>query len=369
MKVLALMPALYNTSPGQRFRLEQWAKYLEKDGFDFTFLPFEDDALHQSIYQAGQYAKKAQLMIQAFIRRLEILTKTQNFDLVFIYREAAAIGPAIIERLIAKQRLPIVYDFDDPIWMSYHSPTNGFFSYLKCPSKTATICRLATRVMVGNSLLAEYANQYSDHVNIVPSTLDIKDYPPKDYFLVDRQEDKPVTLVWTGSHSTLPFLAEIKTLLQELAGKYSFRLSVISHTDTYQMEGVTTISKRWNAATEAIDLHDADIGLAPFPNTGWTPWRCHGKILQYMAVGIPTIASPIGIIPDYIQDGVNGFLANSDQEWIEKISLLMESPSLRKKMGQAARETIKQRYSAEVWVPTIKEIFASVVSQSFSIHR
>ncbi|MCT7972013.1 glycosyltransferase family 4 protein [Laspinema olomoucense] len=358
MKVLALMPALYDTSPGQRFRLEQWATYLEKDGFHFTFLPFEDETLHQVIYQPGQYIKKAQLMMQAFIRRLEFLTTTQKFDLVFIYREAAAIGPAVIERLVAQQGLPIIYDFDDPIWMSYRSPTNGFLSRLKWPSKTATICRLAKTVMVGNSLLAQYAKQYTDRVSVVPSTIDMKDYPPKG----DHQEQATVTLGWTGSHSTLPFLEDIKTPLQQVTSIYSFRLSVISHTDTYQMEGVPTFSKLWKADTEALDLHDADIGLAPFPNTGWTPWRCHGKILQYMAIGIPTIASPIGIIPDYIQDGVNGFLASTDQEWVEKLSRLIENPNLRREMGLAGRKTVENRYSAAVWVPKLKEILRSAAS-------
>lgn len=365
MKVLALMPALYDTSPGQRFRLEQWARYLEKDGFYFTFLPFEDEALHQVIYQPGQYARKAQLMIKAFVRRLEVLTTTQKFDLVFIYREAAAIGPAFIESLVAQQRLPIIYDFDDPIWMSYRSPTNGVLSRLKWPSKTATICRLATTVMVGNSLLAEYAKRYNDRVCVVPSTIDMKDYPPKTH----RKNDTNVTLAWTGSHSTLPFLEGIKTPLQDLARQHSFQLSVISHADSYHMEGVPTIAKRWNADTEALDLHDADIGLAPFPNTGWTPWRCHGKILQYMAVGIPAIASPIGIIPHYIQDGVNGFLAETHQEWVEKLSVLINNPNLRQKMGQSARQTIHQHYSAEVWVPKLKEIFESVASQSISSMR
>lgn len=358
MKILALMPAIYNTSPGQRFRLEQWARHLEKDGFSFTFLPFEDEKLHEIIYQPGQYAKKAQLMMQRLIRRLEVLTTTQNFDVVFIYREAAAIGPAAIERLIFNQGLPIVYDFDDPIWMSYRSPTNGFLSRLKWPSKTATICRLAHTVMVGNSLLAQYAKRYTDRVSVIPSTIDLKDYPPKG----DRQEGATVTLGWTGSHSTLPFLEGIKTPLQQLSDRHSFQLLAICHTDSYKMEGIPTIAKRWNADTEAIDLHDADIGLAPFPNAGWTPWRCHGKILQYMAVGIPTIASPIGIIPDYIQDGVNGFLASSDEEWIEKLSLLIENPNLRWKMGKAGRKTIEERYSATVWVPKLKEILRSAAS-------
>ena len=105
-----------------------------------------------------------------------------------------------------------------------------------------------------------------------------------------------------------------------------------------------------------------DIGLAPFPDTGWTPWRCHGKVLQYMAAGIPTVTSNIGVLPDYIRDGENGFLAASDDEWFEKTTALIEDAGLRRRMGLAGRKTIEERFSARVWVPKVREIFTEAAA-------
>ncbi|MBW3596992.1 MAG: glycosyltransferase family 4 protein [Planctomycetes bacterium] len=359
MNILVLAPAPYDTSPGQRFRIEQWARYLEPEGVRFTFVPFETPSLHRVLYQPKRYVKKGALMLHAFGRRLTLLGKVRKFDLVYIPREAALIGPAVIERLAAMLGAPLVYDFDDPIWLRYRSPQNGFFSLLKFPGKTAAICRLATRVITGNRLLAEWAQQHAANVDVVPSTIDTKEYPVKSH----GSNGGKVTLGWTGSHSTLPFLDVIQEPLSTLASTHSYRLLVISHTDTYRRDSlpVEVVSRRWAAATEGADLHRMDIGLGPFPNSGWTPWRCHGKVLQYMAAGLPSVVSDIGIVSDYIQDGVNGFLARSDQEWIEKISLLIQDASLRARMGQAARVTIEEHYSASVWAPRVRGILEAAL--------
>lgn len=354
MNVLVLSPALFDTSPAMRFRFEQWARYLGPSSCKFTIASFEDDSLHGILNKQGQHLKKVNLILRAFARRLALLSKIDQYDVVFLHREATILGPAFFERLIHRQRIPFVYDFDDPIWMPYVSPTNGFFSRLKCPSKVAGICRLATAVTTGNRLLAGWAKQYSDHVHVVPSTVDLARYPEKNH----STPPALVTLGWTGSHSTMPFLEQLLPTLAQFSATRACRLLVISHTDSYQPPGLSCAvkSKKWQAATEADDLLEMDIGLAPFPNTGWTPWRCHGKILQYMAAGIPTIASPIGIVPDYIKDGVNGFLANTPEEWIEKLGRLAADPELRSRIGRAGRATIEAEYSARVWAPQFLNI-------------
>jgi glycosyltransferase involved in cell wall biosynthesis len=357
MKVLVLTPAPYATSPGQRFRIEQWARHLEGSGFEFTFASFEDEALHEIIYRPGRMVRKGVLMLRSCVRRLGLIRDLGRFDLVFLYREAALIGPAFLERLIARSGVPIVYDFDDPIWLSYLSPTHGRLSSLKWPAKTARICEMATVVMVGNRLLAEYAREHSKSVEIVPSTIDLTQYPPPE----PRDFAEPVTLAWTGSHSTLPFLESLRTVLGTVSARDRYRLLVVSHTDRYRMESldVPIISRRWRAETEAEDLSDADIGIAPFPDTGWTPWRCHGKVLQYMALGLPLVASSIGIVPDYVSDGVNGFLASSEADWTEKLSALIRNPELRARIGAEARRTIEERYSARIWAERVGEIFSA----------
>ncbi len=357
MNVLVLTPALCDTAPGQRFRIEQWARYLEKDGFRFTFAPFEDEPLHRVIYERRRYVRKTALMVRAWLRRLAVAASARRYDVVFLCREAAMAGPAIIERLIAVLGLPVVYDFDDPVWLPYRSPTSGGWSRLKCGGKTAAICRLSTRVIAGNRLLAGWARRHARHVEVVPSTIDLLEYPAKP----TAEAAAPVTLGWTGSHSTLPFLSLIEPALAQLAGRHRFRLLVISHTDGYQSRSlpVEVRGKRWNAATEALDLHEIDVGLGPFPNTGWTPWRCHGKVLQYMAIGAPCVASNIGVLPEYIRDGANGFLADTERDWIEKLSMLIEDADLRRRIGLAGRQTIQQRYSAELWAPKVAEILLS----------
>jgi len=354
MNVLVLAPYLYDTAPGQRFRIEQWARYLEQVGFHFTFVPFEDEALHRVLYRPGRYGRKAALILRALARRWRTLTQLRRYDVVFIHREAALLGPALLEEWIARQGVPIVYDFDDPIWLPYRSPTHGWLSRLKCFGKVAAICRRATAVIVGNRLLAEYARLYTDRVHVVPSTIDMEQYPAK-----PPSEVHCVTLGWTGSHSTLPFLRLIEAPLRRLAEAYPLRLQVVADREDPGLSDwpIEVTFRPWRPETEARDLHGMDIGLAPFPNEGWTPWRCHGKVLQYMAVGLPTVASPVGIIPtDYIQDGVNGFLAATEDEWVEKLALLIRDPGLRQRLGQAARRTVEACFSAARWAPRVGAI-------------
>jgi glycosyltransferase involved in cell wall biosynthesis len=354
VKVLVLTPVLYDSSPGPRFRIEQWSRLLETQGYEFRFLPFEDTALHNCLYSPGHVPEKCRLMLNAWLRRLASSAALPKCDVVFLYREAATLGPAICERLIALRRVPVVYDFDDPIWIRYRSPVNGWFTFLKSQAKTASICRLSTSVIVGNRLLAEYASLYSRSVNVVPSTIDMRNYPLRR----PRSASNMITLGWTGSHSTLPFLENVIPCLRRVAEQWRFRLVVISHTDSYRIPnpGFELVSRRWNAATEAEDLSDIDIGLAPFPNCGWTPWRCHGKVLQYMAASIPCVVSNIGVIPDYIQDGVNGYLAERGEDWPDRIVRLIDDESLRARMGAKSREIVQSRYSSEVWAPQVAAI-------------
>lgn len=357
MNILVLVPSLYDTAPGQRFRIEQWACYLEREGFRFTFLSFEDEELHDILYQYGRYGRKAGLVLRAVMRRVNQLRHLTDYDAVFLHREAAIIGPALLERWIAKKQVPMVYDFDDPIWLPYRSPANSFLSRLKFQNKVATVCKLASAVIVGNSALEQYARKYNSNVYVVPSTINIRQYPVKPY-----KQEWPITLGWSGSHSTLPFLKTIHAVISKLAQRYKTRLLVISHSEHYHSDGlaVEVIAKRWRASTEALDLHDMDIGLGPFPPTGWNPWRCHGKVLQYMAIGVPAVASPVGIIPTYIHDGENGFLADSEDEWIEKLSLLIEDADMRQRLGERGRTLIEEKYSAHVWAPKVGEILRSL---------
>ena len=357
MRVLALMPALYDTSPGQRYRLEQWEPLLRERGVDITFASFEDEELHAFLYKRGMVRKKLQLVTRGLSRRLSLVRKVKDYDLVYILREAALLGPPIFERLIAQSGVPMVFDFDDAIFVSYRSPSNGYLSYLKFASKTKTICRIASHVMVGNPYLAEYASQVNDRVTVIPTTIDTEKYrvPQR------REKAGPPVIGWTGSHSTVQHLDTMRGALKKLAEKESFRLRVIG-TPTYECPPVDVEAMPWRADTELEDLSEIDIGMMPLPDDRWSKGKCGLKALQFMALGIPTICSPVGVNTDIIQDDRNGFIAGSEDEWVDKLSRLLRSAELRQRLGQAGRATVEEKYSAITQTPRVYEIFKSVLS-------
>src|ERR687885_1852618 len=141
MRVLAVVPSLYDTSPGQRFRMEQWAPRLRTYGIDVRFAPFETPSLHAVLYRAGHVAQKAFRIAEAFARRAALLREARGFDAVYIFRVAALLGPAFVEWWIGRSGVPLIFDFDDAVFERYVSPANGYLSMLKCPGKTSTICK------------------------------------------------------------------------------------------------------------------------------------------------------------------------------------------------------------------------------------
>jgi glycosyltransferase involved in cell wall biosynthesis len=355
MRVLALMPALYDTSPGQRYRLEQWEPLLRERGVDITFASFEDEELHALLYKRGMMPKKLQLVARGLGRRLSLVRKVKDYDLVYILREAALLGPPVFERLIAQSGVPMVFDFDDAIFVSYRSPSNGYLSYLKFASKTKTICRIASHVMVGNPYLADYARQVNDHVTVIPTTIDTEKYR-----VPERWEKSPVVIGLTGSYSTVQHLDTMRGALKKLAEKESFRLRVIG-TPSYECPPVDVEAMRWRADTELEDLSEIDIGMMPLPDDRWSKGKCGLKALQFMALGIPTICSPVGVNTDIIQDDQNGFIAGTEDEWVEKLTRLLRSAELRRRLGDAGRATVEEKYSAITQTPRVYEIFKSVL--------
>jgi len=356
MRVLALMPALYDTSPGQRYRLEQWEPLLRERGVDITFASFEDEELHALLYKRGMMRKKLHLVTRGLGRRLSLVRKVKDYDLVYILREAALLGPPVFERLIAQSGVPMVFDFDDAIFVSYRSPSNGYLSYLKFASKTKTICRIASHVMVGNPYLADYARQVNDRVTVIPTTIDTEKYrvPQR------REKSSPPVIGWTGSYSTVQHLDTMRGALKKLAEKESFRLRVIG-TPAYECPPVDVEAMPWRAETELEDLSGIDIGMMPLPDDRWSKGKCGLKALQFMAIGIPTICSPVGVNTDIIQDDRNGFIAATEDEWVEKLTRLLRSAELRQRLGHAGRVTVEEKYSAITQTPRVYEIFKSVL--------
>lgn len=358
MRVLALVPYPYDRAPGQRYRMEQWAPLLEEMGAEITFEAFRCEELHSLLCQPGNTRRKIYLATRALARRLKALRFLADYDLVYIYNEAALLGPALIEKFISRRKVPIVFDFDDAIFLhyTYISPVSRYLRLLKCPGKTRAICQLAAHVLAGNSYLAGYSARVNPHVTIVPSTVDTDIYTVDD----SREPSDPLVIGWTGSYSTVQYLDTVQPALQQLAQQERFKLRVIGVPD-YELAGVEVEAVPWNSKTEVADLRPIDIGIMPLVDDLWTRGKCGMKALQYMGLGIPAVCSPVGINPTTICDNENGLVATTTDEWINQLTRLLHSQSLRERLGMAGRATIEAEYSTSVHAPRVFQIFKAVV--------
>jgi len=333
-------------SPSQRYRLEQWKPYLATEhGIQLDFAPFESDALAARLYRPGHVLAKVELTLRDYIRRSAILARARDYDAVVIHREAALIGPAVYERLLARTGKPIIYDFDDAIWSPGQAWKNGIFSRLHFPGKTASICRLASAVTVGNDYLASYARRQNKDVFIVPSSIELDDYPT----LPEAGDASRFIVSWTGSVSTLVHFEHVRAALEQLARLLPLMVRVIcSDPPAQPIAGAETEFVRWCAGREAADVADCHVGIMPLPDDEVSRGKGGMKALQFMATGRPVVVSPIGVNCQIVRDGENGFLASSSDDWVTALKRLADDPALRTRLGKAARATVEKDYSAIV---------------------
>ena len=359
MRLLAIVPSIHDTNPSQRFRIEQWEPLLRARGVEITFKPFETKELNAVLYKQGRMAEKLRLVMKSLSRRFSEVRAARRYDAVYVLREAALLGPPLFERWIARTGVPFIFDFDDAVFVPYVSPSNGYLSYLKFPGKTRSICRLAAHVMAGNEYLADYAREVNDRVTIVPTTIDTEKYTvePK------ATENEMPVIGWSGSYSTAQHLATLRGALQRLARQERFLLRVIG-APGFKIEDVNIEALPWRPDTEVAELRTFDIGVMPLPDDQWSRGKCGLKALQYMALGVPTVCSPVGVNTEIIQDDENGLIASTEDEWVEKLTRLLRSAELRRRLGLAGRATVEASYSAEVQAPRVFQIIESVVGES-----
>lgn len=360
MKVLAIVPSLYDTSPGQRFRLEQWDPYLRELGVEIVYAPFEDKRLKSTIHERGRFFSKARHSLNAFRRRWNQVKHLGDFDIIYVFREAALFGPPVFERMVSRSGKPMIFDFDDAIYLRSEGSVNGYLNLLKFSGKTREICARSTHVMAGNEHLAAFARKFNDSVTIIPTTIDTNKYR------IERHEKKGrLTIGWSGSFSTVLHLNTLRSALQRLATMREFTLRVVG-TPAYDLEGVNVEAIQWQSATEIEDLGEIDIGVMPLPDEAWSRGKCGLKALQYMALGIPTVCSPVGVNASIIADGKNGSIAATEDEWIDRLTRLLDSAELREKLGTAGQATVEERFSARSQVSRVLEVFESTLKKARS---
>ncbi len=342
-KILFIASHRKDRAPGQRFRFEQYFDFLEKNGFkcDLSFIINEDD--DKEMYKPGNYFKKISIVWKSWRYRMKDVRDAKNYDIIFLFREAFMTGSIHFEKKFAQLGKKLVFDFDDAIWHMDVSDANKKFKFLKNPSKTGDIIALCDIVFAGNQYLADYAKLNNKNVVIVPTTIDTEEYQR-----MSLPKDDAVCIGWSGSVTTIKHFEFAVPVLTKIKAKYGNKVKIkVIGDGNYRNESLGVVGIGWKRADEVKELSGIDIGIMPLPNDEWAKGKCGLKGLQYMALEIPTLMSPVGVNSEIIQDGVNGYLADEVDEWVEKISKLVESEELRKQLGQKARQTVLEKYSIE----------------------
>ncbi len=352
MRIIFIFPYPIGEGPSQRFRFEQFYDDLRKREIEYDTQAFFDIKTWRILHKRGNTIYKLLGVFKGFVRRIKLLTTINQYDWVFIHREAAPIGPPIFEWVIARiLRKKIIYDFDDAIWLPNVSDSNKFASKLKGYSKVSSICKWAYRVSCGNEYLAAYARLRNNNVIIFPTIVNTDVFKPsKDI------HQQPITIGWTGSVSTNKWLEDIESVLQVVQQKTTCRYLFISN-EPPRFKNLKYEFLKWNSSSEVSDINQIDIGIMPLPDTEWSKGKCGFKLIQYLSVEKPAVATLVGVNSEIIQEGITGFLCKTDDDWIDRLVYLCTHKDIRTNMGKTGRLHIVKYYSKDSQLDTFMCLF------------
>lgn len=332
MKVLFLATNSPMLEAGTRYRVAQYLDRLRAAGHSAT--------LHTFFPAHGGRSWKR--TARGLIERSRDIARAHEYDLTFVYRELMPHGINHAIPLIAAQA-PYVFDFDDSVFL----PTQkGWRGLISSPASTSKVVAGAKVVFAGNAYLANYAKQFSDRVEVLPTVVDTARYRP-----IDKPERRVPLIGWIGSYTTAPYLDRLLPMLDALAKDAAFKLRIVGSPRTVRLQNVDVECPPWSAATEHTFFQDLDLGLYPLTDDAWSRGKCGFKAIQYMACEVPSVVSPVGVVREIVRDDIDGLWASSLEEWREAIIRLLQDAQLRSDMGKSGRARVEKYYSLASTAP------------------
>ncbi len=361
-KILFIASHRPDRSPAQRFRFEQYLAFLKKNGFDYDFsylITAEDDKI---FYSPGNLHNKLLIFFKSAMRRFRDVWNAAQYDIIFVQREAFMTGSSFFEKRFASSKAQLVYDFDDAIWNHDVSDANKKFGWLKDPAKTGKIIGLSDLVIAGNQYLSDYASGFNKNVMIIPTTIDTDGYRPAPEVV---QSTNKIIIGWSGSITTIRHFELALPFLRKLREKYGERLEFkVIGDGNYRNSELGIEGIPWKMEDEIKELTSFDVGIMPIPDDDWSKGKCGLKGLQYMALEVATVMSPVGVNSAIIREGENGFLASTTAEWVDRISRLIDDADLRTRLGKAARKTVIENYSVHSQQKVYLNAFNKLISET-----
>ena len=331
-----------------RQRILQYLPHLDRAGITVDVYPLLDDDYVRSLASGEAPSKWA--IAAAYARRLRQLLSGPSADLLWVYAELFPWLPAAFERLAFRSKKPLLYDFDDAFFHAYDDHPNPVVRAL-LGGKLVPLIEGAAAVCAGNPYLGDYAKRHNAATHILPTVVDIDRYRPA------AHSERPPTIGWIGSPSTWQFVRPILPLLSELCRDRGVRFLAVGAgfaAEADRFDGMTL--EPWSEASEIASVQAMDIGIMPLPDAPWARGKCGYKLIQYMACGLPVVASPVGVNSEIVADGTNGFLASGLDQWRSALLQLIDDGDLRQRMGQEGRARVIADYSLQAHAPRLVEI-------------
>jgi glycosyltransferase involved in cell wall biosynthesis len=342
---------------GVRLRFGQLTDELRALGVDLELSPFLDDGGYRVAFKRGRWLAKAAGVIRGFVRRVGDALRQGRYDVLIVYRESAPFGPRILEVFARRRRVPILYDFDEALFVANIHHANRAWAWLRDPQRVAVSCRSADAVTVQNEYLADYARSWSNTVRVIPTAVDTDRRRPR---LTPREG--PLVIGWLGSETTAAYLPLLNNVLARVGSEPNVVVRIVG--GAYRNDRVRHLETRaFDLDREAEDVQSFDIGILPEPDDPWSRGKGGYKALLYMAVGLPVVASRVGVNPEIVLDGETGFCVTDDDQWVNALKLLLGDPDLRRRMGSAGRRRVEERYSINVIAPAFASALRELARQ------
>lgn len=356
-RILVICPHPEGYVPGQRLKYEQYFEHWRSNGFEVEVSSFMSEKMQKIVYQKGHFFDKITGTIDGYFRKLGDLFRIGQYDAVYLFLWATPFGPPLMEWMICKLARTVVYDIDDLVFLKNINHENKFLALLKGKEKPIFMMKKADHVITCTPYLDGIAQRYNQHTTDISSTINTVAYVPVNHY----RNDHELVIGWSGSHSTSQYLYLLSDVLLGLQEYVPFKLLVMGDA-SFHIPGLNIEAVAWKEEWEIATLQRMDIGVYPLPqNEEWVLGKSGLKALQYMALGIPTIASNVGCNDRVIENGKSGFLVADEQEWLQKLKTLFDQPELRKKIGQEARQRVEKYFSVTANAPRYLHILKEVM--------
>lgn len=335
-----------------RYRSLQYGPVLERQGIRCTYRPLFDDS-----YLDRRYAGRRGLgrIFSGALGRVRDLVLAGRYDLMVIEKELFPYFPAIGERILSRAGVPYVVDYDDAVFHAYDQHRRSLVRKL-FGDKIRTVMSKARCVVAGNEYLADYARGAgASKVAVVPTVIDLDRYDTR---RAAPKNGAPFTIGWIGSPFSARYLQEVAPALATMCVGGKARVVLVGAGDV-NLRDVPFEIWPWSGETEVRDMQSFDVGIMPLPNEPWARGKCGFKLIQYMACGLPVVASPVGVNREIVEPGTNGELALSQDDWVEALTALRDQPERAEQMGARGRQKVEAHYSLQAVSPKVAGILRS----------